>query len=452
MINLIRLMRILYIFHKFNILGDFKSLGLLGKVSSVINFYKSKKHSTGYRLALALEELGPIFIKIGQTLSIRPDIIGKEIADELVKLQNNLKSSDFSLIKKIIEAEFQDSLENIFTDFEQQPVAAASIAQVHKAVINDKIVAVKILRPDIEKKFLKDIKLMYFIARVMEYFISNSSRLKATDIVKNFHQNILIELDLTLEAAAANTIQDYHKDDDTIIVPEIYWEYTTKNILTMQWVDGTSIYNEQELALLEIDNIEVATNLAKMFFLQAFNHGFYHADLHPGNILISNTGKIILLDFGIMGRLEQSLRISMAEIIYGFLKKDYDLVAEIYFREGFVPRTKSKILLSQSLRAIAEPIVGKPVSEISIARLIGKLLEMSQRFEMVTKPELFALQKTMTLIEGIGYKLDPKINMWQLARPWINEWAIKNIGIEGKMKNLFQNILKKISNNLQDLN
>ena len=399
----------------------------------------------GERLASALYELGPIFVKVGQMLSTRPDIIGTEIADDLAKLRDHLPAFNFQNAEKTIEKELGRKIPDMFTEFSSEPIAAASIAQVHKAKTKDgKDVAVKILRPGIEKQFAIDLKLFKWLVKLIDYTYKPIQKFRLSDFIEKITDGIKIELDLRMEAAAASQLKENMQNDSNVYIPTIYWNYTARRVITMEWIEGISIYETQKLKNAKLDLKKISANFAVMFFNQAYQNGFYHADLHPGNVLVDPKGRIVLIDFGIMGRLDLKNRLFVAETLYGFLKHDYNKIADIHYKYGFVKEDKSRQLFAQACRAIGEPIIGMPVSEISIGKLLSQLLKVAEDFDMEIRHEIVSLQKTIMLVESIGFSLNPEVNMWKLIEPWIEDWAIKNISIEARIFNLAKAVAKHI--------
>jgi ubiquinone biosynthesis protein len=402
-------------------------------------------------IAKAFEKLGPSFIKLGQFLSTRPDLVGIEFSDSLGYLRDNLPSFSYNLVRKSIKAEFNKELEELYSSFDKKPIAAASVSQVHKAItIDGNNVAVKVLRPNIDRILENDITLFYFIAKKIEYFFSKYRRLRLTSIVETIETSFKFELDLSFEAAAAAELQENNNLEE-IIIPQIDWLRTGKRILTMQWLDGTSIYEREELIKNNIDLNKLATSFAIMFFNQTFSNGFFHADLHQGNILVNNEGKIILLDFGIMGRLDYKNRIYVAMILHGFLKRDYQLIAKIHHDAGFVSKKFMAEQFAQSCRSIGEPIMNLPPEQISIAKLLKQLFEVTEKYEMETQPQLLLLQKTMIMVEGIGKSLCPETNLWHLVEGHIENWAKENISIEAKINKAAKGFLNKVIEQIEKL-
>ncbi len=473
--NFFNLIRIFRIISKKRILIDsrspkyFRFIGyILALFSAPLSLFKKPHEDYGKRLIDCLSEHGPIYIKFGQTLSTRPDLVGAEIAGYLRLLQDKLPPFDGGVARKLIASLRGDiyvdeaisaSKQKIathstnarndalpFLHFDDKPVAAASISQVHKAQLaTGEYVAVKILRPGIHKKYNRDIKLLYFLAKIISKF-SKAKRLKPIKVVDKFHETMRFELDLRLEAAASSELMDNMRNDINVIIPKIYWDLTSENILTTEWLDGTSIYDTSLLKELGLEPAKIAQNFAVMFFNQAYRDGFFHADLHAGNILVNKQGKIILLDFGIMGRLKEKDRLAVAESLFGFLNRDYKLVAKVHLRAGYIPSNTDLDLFAQSCRAVTEPIVGTPTKNISIGKLLAHLFKITEDFGMEVQPELLLLQKTLIMVEGIGRQLDGNVNMWQLAEPWIKKWAVKNLSPEAKLLRLVKHYLDSLEN------
>jgi len=388
--------------------------------------HKGKRR--GQRLAEALTKLGPSFIKLGQALSTRPDLFGEEFARDLTGLQDKVPPFPFTRARAIIEEAFDAPLNTLFAHFEEQPIAAASIAQVHYAVTQDgRDVAVKILRPGIAAAFGRDIDLFFWLARLMEKNLPATRRLQPGEMVRTLADSVALELDLRYEAAASAELRENTKNDEGFYVPAVEWSLTSERVLTSERIYGIPVSDMDTLKSGGYDFDKIAANAARMFFNQVFRDGFFHADPHPGNIFILHDNTIAVVDFGIMGRMARRDRIFLAEILRGFLFGDYERVAEIHFRYGIVPPHKSKEHFAQACRAIAGPIINKPLNEISVARLLSQLFAVSAQFEMQLQPQLLLLQKTMMLTEGVGRSFKPDINMWKLAEPLIVDWAEKNL-------------------------
>ncbi|MGI4775637.1 MAG: 2-polyprenylphenol 6-hydroxylase [Janthinobacterium lividum] len=388
----------------------------------------------GKRMSNCLEQLGPIYIKLGQTLSTRPDLVGAKIATSLKYLQDALPQFSSDIAKTIIKKEFDKEIKEIFTYFSEEVIASASIAQVHQAqLLSGELVAVKILRPGIRKKYMDDINLLFLFAKIGLKISKTMNRLRPLEVIEVFVNTMNQELDLRTEAAAMSEVADNSAMDLNICIPKIYWQFNSSNILVTQWIDGISIYDTEGLLKRNIDRVELSKNIAVMFFNQAYEYGLFHADLHPGNILVKDTGKIALLDFGIMGRLADTDRLAIAEILAAFLRRDYLRVAQVHIKNGYVPKITNPYSFASSCRTIYEPMIGVASKDISIGKLLMRLFEITKQFGMETQPQLLLLQKTMVIIEGIGQSLNPDLNMWELAKPWITKWAIKNLSPEAKI-------------------
>ncbi len=389
----------------------------------------------GKRLCNAIEKLGPTFIKLGQTLSTRSDLIGEELAEALASLRDNLPPFDSRIARTILEEELGGPLEQHFSAFSAEPVAAASIAQVHKARTNgEQDVAVKILRPGIRDAFARDLELFYWLAEIIEHRLPHWRRLKPLEVVRTFRESVAFELDLRYEAAAATELAKNTQNDPGFRVPRVDWNLTSERVMVLEWVDGTPLSDIASLHASGHDLNAILATASEIFFKQVFRDGFFHADLHPGNLFIDREGNIVAVDFGIMGRLDWRSRLYVAEILRGFLNEDYRHVAEVHFRAGYVPPTKSVDNFTLACMAIAKPILDKPLHEISVAKLLGQLFKVTETFEMETQPQLLLLQKTMVVIEGVGRMLNPSINMWEMARSPIEQWAAENLSPLGKLK------------------
>jgi len=379
----------------------------------------------GKRIRCILEDLGPFFIKFGQTLATRSDIVGDEVSCELALLQDRITPKMHKQdAQDIIKKSFAQDLHQLFSDFSHKAIAAASISEVFRAkTVTGETVAVKILKPGIEKLLEKDLKLFFFLAKVIDRNFASLKRLRLVEVVRLFQTMIKKEMDLTLEASAASQLRENHADDLGIYIPKIYWEMTSRNILTLEWVHGIPIYKKSELKKHKIDISKVVHNFAIMFFNQAYRDGFFHADLHPGNVLVRKNGDVELIDFGIMGSLDRKTRIYLAEILKGFINKDYKHIARVHFAAGYVSPEYSLDEFALACRAIGEPIVGMPSNQISVGRLLSRLFKLTKDFNMEIQPQLLLVQKTTVVVEGVISSLDPRTNMWDLARPWIEKWS-----------------------------
>ena len=387
------------------------------------------KKKPGEKLCIALQGMGTTFIKLGQFLATRPDIIGDDLARDLEKLQDKVPAFDLYEAKKIIKKEIG---ENYFKNINEisEPIAAASIAQVHlaKIKIQEKYqqVAIKILRPDIEKLFNEELDALMLFAYIVENSFSKAKRLKLIEVVHLLREITNIEMDLRFEAAAANELYENTKNDLGFDVPKIYWNYTTKKILTLDKVEGVSIREHQKLQELGVNLKKLAENLIQHFLKQAVRDGFFHGDMHQGNLFVNKNGNIIPVDFGIMGRLDKNNRKFLAEILYGFIQRDYVKVAEVHFQAGLVPQNASKEEFAQALRSVGEPIFGQTIKDISGGNLLAQLFEITEKFNMATQPPLLLLQKTMVVVEGVARKIYPETNIWEVSRPVLEEW-LKNL-------------------------
>jgi ubiquinone biosynthesis protein len=407
----------------------------------------------GQRLAQALETLGPSFIKLGQMLSTRPDLLGEDVANDLAGLRDQLPPFPSAKARATIEAELGGPIDSLFIRFDDKPIAAASIAQVHyAATAAGHEVAVKVLRPGIEDAFARDLDLFYWCAAMLERLVPELRRLKPYEVVATFADSVAIEMDLRMEASAAVELGGNFVGDTTFRVPRIDWERTARRVLTLERIHGIKIDRRDEIIAAGHDPDAILAHAAASFFNQVFRDGFFHADQHPGNCFVEPDGTICALDFGIMGRLDRAHRYYLADMLMGFLRRDYESVADVHFRAGFVPAHKSRAAFTQALRAIGEPILDKPLHEISVGRLLGLLFEVTETFEMETQPQLLLLQKTMIVTEGVGRALNPRVNMWSLARPLIEAWMRQNRGPEARVREAVRHGIETIERLPQLLN
>ena len=386
----------------------------------------------GAQLSRALERLGPAYIKLGQMLATRPDIVGAEIAGALEHLQDRLPPfSDVEARAEITRA-FGKPVEALFSSF-GGALAAASIAQVHRAQTSDTPpvrVAVKILRPKVREQFSRDLQALAFSAGLAERFSAEARRLRFTAIVATLADSVALELDLRMEAAAAGELYERTRGEAEFRVPHIDWTRTAASVLTSEWIDGVSVRDTAAIAAAGRDPKQVAVLVMRSFLTQALRDGFFHADMHPGNLFIDAQGRLAAVDFGIMGRLDAGMRRFMAGTLAGFLQRDYRKVAELHYEFSFVPPQHSVETFAQALRAIGEPIFGRSARDVSIARLLGQLFETTRRFDMQAQPQLVLLQKTMVVVEGVCRGLDPDFDIWQAARPVAEKWVSDSIGPE----------------------
>ena len=382
----------------------------------------------GKNLCDAFQNMGTTFIKLGQFLSTRPDIIGDDLAKELEKLQDKLPPFKLDEAKRILNKELGDKNFSLITNI-SEPIAAASIAQVHIANIRYeniyKEVAIKILRPNIEKIFNEELDALMLLAYIVQNLIKKTKRLKLVEIVQLLREITNIEMDLRFEGAAANEFFENTKSDIGFKVPKIYWNFTSKKVLCLDKVNGISIREVENLKSLNIDLKKIAKNVIQHFLKHAMRDGFFHGDMHQGNLFVNKDGDIIPVDFGIMGRLDKTNKKYLAEILYGFIKRDYQKVAEIHFLAGLVPKDTSKDKFAQALRSIGEPILGQSIKNISGSKLLSQLFEVTEKFNMQTQIQLLLLQKTMVVVEGVARKLDPETNIWNISKPVLEDWLKK---------------------------
>ena len=407
------------------------SIKILFKILSFSFSSKNNREVTnntnneGERLSKSLESMGTTFIKLGQFLATRPDIIGESLSKELENLQDRLPPFSKDQAKKIINDDLGINTYNSIIDL-SEPVAAASIAQVHKAKIDDngiiKDVAIKILRPDIKKIFYDEIDAIMLFAFLVESLIKKTKRLKLVEVVFLLKEITNLEMDLRFEAAAANEYAENTKNDIGFNVPKIYWNYTSENVMTLDWVEGISIRETDELKKRDVNTKKLAEDIIQNFLRHAVRDGFFHADMHQGNILIDNDGHIVPIDFGIMGRLDKMSKRFLAEILFGFIQRDYKKVAEVHLIAGLVPKDVPINDLAQALRSIGEPIFGQAVKDISGGKLLKQLFDVTEKFNMQTQPQLLMLQKTMVVVEGVARKLNPETNIWTTSKPILENW------------------------------
>jgi len=406
--------------------------------------------SAGSRLCNALQEMGTTFIKLGQFLATRPDIIGANTSKELEKLQDKLPAFNLSTAKNILREELGEEnyskIENI-----SEPVAAASIAQVHFANIKynneNKEIAIKVLRPNIEKIFNEELDALMLLAFIIQKFIKKTKRLKLVEIVHLLREITNIEMDLRFEAAAANEFSENTKNDHGFKVPKIYWNFTSKKILCLDKVDGVSIRDLTNLKLLNINLEKLSKNIIQQFLKHAIRDGFFHADMHQGNLFVNKNSEIVPVDFGIMGRLDKNNKKYLAEILYGFITRDYKKVAEVHFLAGLVSKNVSIGEFAQALRSIGEPIFGQSVKNISGSKLLSQLFAVTDKFNMQTQIQLLLLQKTMVVVEGVARKLDPNTNIWDVSKPVLEDWLRNYKNPVNKVSETFNNaseILKRL--------
>ena len=408
---------------------------LAHRVAGLIARPKNANLQQSERLSKALNRLGPSWVKLGQFMATRPDVVGTQMALDLELLQDRMDAFPTGEARAAIEASLGRPMDEMFATF-SEPVAAASIAQVHKATLKDdpqKTVAVKVIRPGVRKRFLRDLDLFYFAAHLQERFIPAAKRLRPVSVVDILAQSARLEMDLRLEAAAFSEMHENTANDEGFRVPNVDWERTGRDVVTMDWVDGTKLTKIMELDKLGLDKKQIAINLVQSFLRQTLRDGFFHADMHPGNLFFDPDGTIVAVDLGIAGRLGKKERLFLAEILYGFITRNYMRVAQVHFDAGYVPMHHDVASFAQAIRAIGEPIHGQSAETVSMAKLLTLLFEVTELFDMQTQPQLLLLQKTMVVVEGVARKLDPKFNMWAASEPVVAHWISSKLGPAGKL-------------------
>ncbi|MBK5912143.1 2-polyprenylphenol 6-hydroxylase [Rhodothalassium salexigens] len=387
----------------------------------------------GKRLVAALHALGPAYVKLGQTLATRPDIVGPGLAVELGALQDRLPPFSGEAARKVIEEDLGQPVDSLFPRFDDRAVAAASIAQVHKARTADgRDVAVKVARPGIRTQFARDLDAFAWAAKWAERLSPEARRLRATDVVETLREGVERELDLRLEAAAASELRETMLGEPHYRVPEIDWHRTARRVMTMEWIDGTPLSDMATLDARGHDRHALAERVVQIFLKQAMRDGYFHADLHQGNFLVEADGTLVALDFGIMGRLDRESALYLAEILWAFQERDYMRAAKSHFKAGYVPGDRSVADFAMALRAIAEPVHDRPVEEISAGDMLAQLFATTAAFDMETQPQLLMLQRSMVMVEGLASTLDPRVNLWASSRPVIESWIRDQYGLEAQ--------------------
>jgi ubiquinone biosynthesis protein len=447
--NLARLARANYVFAREGVLGLVDPTPLPASARLALRIARlverPSKESQAGRLAAALTRLGPTYVKLGQFMATRPDVVGIALARDLESLQDRMPPFPQAEAVATIERAFERPLNEVYNNF-GRPVAAASIAQVHRAQTRNadgpREVAVKVLRPGIERRFNSDQDAFAFAARNAEAISPEARRLRLVETAATLRRSVALEMDLRLEAAALSEMAENTRDDPDFRVPAIDWDRTAKEVLTLEWIDGTHLSNREALIAQGLDLKHLARAVIQSFLRHALRDGFFHADMHPGNLFIDREGRLVAVDFGIMGRLGVKERRFLAEILYGFITRDYRRTAEVHFEAGYVPQHHAVEDFAQAIRAIGEPIHKRSADEISMAKLLMLLFEVTSLFDMRTRPELLLLQKTMVVVEGVARSLDPKLDMWSTAEPVVREWIERHLGpagrVEGAAKGLFE--------------
>ena len=392
----------------------------------------------GERLSAALNRLGPSYVKMGQFLATRPDVVGPELAEALSSLQDRVPAFGMDEAKKAVEEALGKPVEDLFLSF-SEPVAAASIAQVHKARIKgsdgqEQDIAVKVLRPKIAERFHADLAGFYTAARLIEAVHAPSRRLRPVAVVDTLAQSIRLEMDFRLEAAAMSEMGEHCVDDPDFRVPDIHWHLSSKTVMSMEWIDGIKLNDLEALKASGQDLRALGCTVIQSFLRHALRDGFFHADMHPGNLFLDRQGKLVAVDFGIMGRLGPQEKRFLAEILYGFISRDYRRVSQVHFDAGYVPAHQDVDVFAQALRSIGEPIHGRSSAEISMAGLLSQLFEFTEVFGMATRTELILLQKTMVVVEGVARMMDNELNLWNSSEPVVKAWMQDNLGPTAKVK------------------
>jgi ubiquinone biosynthesis protein len=398
----------------------------------------AEAESRAERLTAALNRLGPSYVKLGQFLATRPDIVGREASDTLGRLRDEIAPFPDAVARASVEKALGKPIEDLFLSF-SPPIAAASIAQVHKAELADeggrrRSVAVKVLRPKVRQRFRRDLETFYAGARLIERIDPAARRLRPLAVVETLDRSVTIEMDLRLEAAALSEMAEATSADAGFRIPNVEWELTARDVLTLEWIDGIKLSDIEGLRAAGHDLPVLARRLMQAFLRHALRDGFFHADMHQGNLFVDTDGTIVAVDFGIMGRLGRPEQRFLAEILYGFIRRDYQRIAEVHFAAGYVPARHSVEDFAQALRAIGEPIHGQKASDISMARLLTLLFEVTELFDMQTRPELLLVQKTMVVVEGVSRTLDPEFDMWAASEPVVREWIERHLGPAGQLE------------------
>lgn len=459
--SLLRFLRIARTLARHDALAPLEEVGMAPGLVWLLRRFsrRAAEGRPGEKLARALSEMGPSFIKLGQMLSTRADLLGEQVALDLAELQDHLEPFDGAIARQILEAELGQPVAELFVSFDPVPVSAASIAQVHEALVAPEAtddpedgapaprpVAVKILRPGIEKAFERDLELFYWLAEWVERVQPKLRRFRPVEAVGVFEETVRLEMDLRMEGAAASELAENFADDETYNVPEIDWRRSSRRVLTMSRVSGIPMDDRTALLAAGHDLAEVLTKAAGIFFNQVFRDGFFHGDQHPGNMWVDAQGNIVAVDFGIMGRLDWRTRRHLADMLIATLDGDYRRLAAVYMEAGYLPRKDSSghalDVFAQALRSVCEPIAGRPLNEISFARLLAQLLRLTESFELPVQPQLLLLQKNMLMAEGVSRRLDPSLNIWTLAQPLIDSWMRENRGPEARLREGVEDVLR----------
>ena len=440
--RLLRLIRILLVSARFGldefVLGHERVRGLRPAFNAML-FWRRIDGSRAVRLRRALETLGPIFVKFGQMLSTRRDLVPTDIADELAKLQDQVPPFSWASVAQTLERVYGKPAESVFATIEHEPIASASVAQVHLATLPEGTqVAVKVLRPGIERVIANDVALLDAGATLVERLWSDGRRLRPREVVAEFARHLEDELDLMREASNASQLRRNFEGSPLLLVPEVHWDYCSSEVMVMQRMHGTPVSHVAALRAQGVDIPKLARAGVEIFFTQVFRDGYFHADMHPGNIFVTPSGQYIALDFGIMGTLSETDKNYLAQNFLAFFRRDYRRVAEAHVESGWVPRATRIDEFETAIRAVCEPIFDKPLREISFGKLLLRLFQISRRFNMEVQPQLVMLQKTLLNIEGLGRDLDPDLDLWATARPFLERWMSERVGWRGFVRQLRQ--------------
>jgi len=438
--RLLRLLKIARVSVRFGLdeffLGHERVRGLRAALSAAL-FWRRIEGPRAVRLRLALETLGPIFVKFGQMLSTRRDLVPPDIADELAKLQDQVPPFAWDEVAATLQHVYRKPVEAVFATFEREPVASASVAQVHLATLPQGTeVAVKVLRPGIEEVIANDVALLDVGATLIELLWADGRRLRPHEVVAEFARHLEDELDLMREASNASQLRRNFEGSPLLLVPEVYWDYCSNEVMVMQRMRGTPISQVAALRAQGVDIPKLARAGVEIFFTQVFRDGYFHADMHPGNIFVTPGGQYIALDFGIMGTLTETDKNYLAQNFLAFFRRDYRRVAEAHLESGWVPKETRVDEFETAIRAVCEPIFDKPLKDISFGRLLLRLFQISRRFNMEAQPQLVMLQKTLLNIEGLGRDLDPDLDLWVTARPFLERWMSERLGWRGALRHL----------------